>query len=66
MMITLNGDERPLPDGATVFDLVEEVYGVQRGIAVAIAGEVVPRSTWDRRPLASGDRVEILTAVQGG
>ncbi|MCW2530231.1 MAG: thiamine biosynthesis protein ThiS [Pseudonocardiales bacterium] len=66
MTITLNGDERALPDGATVFDLVEEVYGVKRGIAVAIAGEVVPRSTWDQRPLASGDRVEILTAVQGG
>ncbi|WP_026922435.1 sulfur carrier protein ThiS [Glycomyces arizonensis] len=36
-----------------------------RGTAVAVNGEVVPRSEWDR-PLAEGDAVEVLTATQGG
>ncbi len=36
-----------------------------RGIAVAVNGEVVPRSEW-HRPLRDGDAVEVLTATQGG
>jgi sulfur carrier protein len=37
-----------------------------RGIAVAVNGDVVPRSMWDVQNLNDGDAVEILTAVQGG
>jgi sulfur carrier protein len=37
-----------------------------RGIAVALNGEVVPRSAWDATGLEAGDRVEVLTAAQGG
>jgi sulfur carrier protein len=36
------------------------------GVAVAVAGEVVPRSGWSDRTLAEGDQVEVLQAVQGG
>ena len=37
-----------------------------RGIAVAVNGEVVPRSAWEATGLQPGDRVEVLTAAQGG
>jgi sulfur carrier protein len=37
-----------------------------RGLAVAVNGEVVPRSSWTVTALDDGDAVEILTAVQGG
>jgi sulfur carrier protein len=37
-----------------------------RGIAVAVNGEVVPRSDWPGTTLADGDRVEVLSATQGG
>ena len=37
-----------------------------RGVAVAVNGEVVPRSAWEDRRVADGDRVEALTAMQGG
>jgi sulfur carrier protein len=37
-----------------------------KGIAVALNGEVVPRSAWDATDLRPGDRVEVLTAAQGG
>ena len=40
--------------------------GERRGIAVALNGEVVPRSAWDVTDLRPGDRVEVLTAAQGG
>jgi len=33
---------------------------------VAVNGQVVRRSAWDSTPLADGDQIEVLTAVQGG
>ena len=35
-------------------------------MAVAVGGEVVPRSAWATRELAAGDEVDVVTAVQGG
>jgi len=35
-------------------------------VAAALNETVVPRSRWSATVLADGDRVEILTAVQGG
>jgi sulfur carrier protein len=37
-----------------------------RGVAVAVDGEVVPRSAWDTHALGPDARVEVLTAMQGG
>jgi sulfur carrier protein len=66
--IVLNGDSRELLDGATLADAIA-VAGApegQRGVAVAVDGEVVPRGEWGTTPLADGARVEVLQAVQGG
>lgn len=38
----------------------------RRGIAVAIGGEVVPRSGWLLRQLAGGERILVIQATQGG
>ena len=38
----------------------------RRGVAVAVDGEVVPRSAWDATTLADGQRVEVVGAIQGG
>ncbi|HEY1093532.1 MAG TPA: sulfur carrier protein ThiS [Glycomyces sp.] len=63
MNIEVNGEAR---EGiATITDAVAAVTTARRGIAVALNGEVVPRSEWDR-PLTDGDAVEVLTATQGG
>ena len=35
-------------------------------LTVARGGTVVPRSAWSATGLAEGDRVEVLTATQGG
>jgi sulfur carrier protein len=37
-----------------------------RGVAVAVDGEVVPRSTWVGYRLTDGMKVEVLKPVQGG
>ena len=66
MSVTVNGELRHLPAGATVAELVTELPGSGRGTAVARNGEVVPRSLWASTRLDEGDRVEILGAAQGG
>ncbi|GIH20877.1 sulfur carrier protein ThiS [Rugosimonospora africana] len=66
MTLTLNGEPVDLPDGATVADLVATCAPSVRGVAAAVDGAVVPRGTWDRVALCEGQRVELLTAVQGG
>ena len=68
MNLTLNGDPRDLPDGATVTDAVAAsgIPALARGVAVAVDREVVPRSRWDSTRLEDGQRVEVVEAVQGG
>ncbi|HKN91095.1 MAG TPA: sulfur carrier protein ThiS [Acidimicrobiia bacterium] len=67
MSLSVNGSPAPLPSPATVAGLVAALPGAgPRGIAIAVNGEVVPRSAWDATGLHPGDRVEVLTAAQGG
>ncbi|MEU0516182.1 sulfur carrier protein ThiS [Streptosporangium sp. NPDC006007] len=66
MNVTINGAIHELPSGATVTQAVQRLTGVRSGVAVAVNGEVVSRGAWDLTPLAEADRVEVLTAVQGG
>lgn len=66
MTVMVNGAGHELPGEATVADAVATVTPQTRGLAVAVNGEVVPRSDWARTRLAAGDRVEVLTASQGG
>ena len=64
--VLVNGDERSLDDGSTVAALAAELECGERGVAIAVNREVVPRSTWTDRLLHEGDVVEVLNAVQGG
>jgi sulfur carrier protein len=66
MRVTVNGEATELLVGTTVADLVALLELEPRGIAVAVDGEVVTRRTWGERPLAAGERVEILSIAQGG
>lgn len=79
MRLVLNGEPRELPESATVADAVaasgvagvagtggDGAGGELRGVAVAVDGEVVPRSEWPSTALSEGRQVEVLQAVQGG
>jgi sulfur carrier protein len=67
MKLVVNAVESDVDETVTVADIVFGLTGAEsRGIAVAINDQVVPRSAWaDTRP-TEGDRVEVLSAVQGG
>ena len=66
MTVDVNGEPRELHDGATVADVVRALTDGDRGVAVALDGEVVPRSEWAQTVLGDGRRIEVLRAVQGG
>lgn len=63
---SLNGEDRRLPAGTTLVDLLDTLGCSARGIAIVVNAEVVPRSAWGATSVATGDRVEVLRAVQGG
>ncbi|RJN32307.1 sulfur carrier protein ThiS [Nesterenkonia natronophila] len=76
--VRINDSDVDLPEQATVVDAVARttgreltdagapVDGGRLGVAVALDGEVVPRSRWATTELGAGHELEIVTAVQGG
>ena len=67
MRIELNGSVIEIAPRATVADAVEASGAeARRGVAVAVEGEVVPRSEWESTLLRDGQQVDVLHAVQGG
>jgi sulfur carrier protein len=68
MIVAVNGTATELPDGATIAGVLAElkVPSGARGVAVAVQGEVVPRTEWVAMSLRDGDRIEIVQAIQGG
>lgn len=64
--VSVNGEPREIPAGTTLGALVASLTRAPSGVAAAVNESVVPRGGWDATGLAEGDRIEILTAVQGG
>ncbi|MFI8994836.1 sulfur carrier protein ThiS [Streptomyces sp. NPDC053542] len=64
--VSVNGEPREIPGGLPLDRLVATLTTAASGVAAAVNEEVVPRSQWAATPLGDGDRVEVLTAVQGG
>ncbi|KAF4410569.1 MULTISPECIES: sulfur carrier protein ThiS [Streptomyces] len=66
MTLSVNGEPREFPDGTTLDGVVAGLTRAPSGVAAAVNEAVVPRAEWAATTLGHGDRVEILTAVQGG
>ena len=66
MTITLNGSCREIADGTTLDQLVVVFSLPERGVALAMNSEVVPRSVWASTRVLPDARVEVVTASQGG
>ncbi len=64
--VQVNGEERTLPAGSTVADLLEGLGLRRDGVAVAVNRQVVPRSRHPTHPLQPDDRIEVIQAVGGG
>ncbi|MGH1572546.1 sulfur carrier protein ThiS [Methylobacterium sp. P31] len=70
MRLFINGEPRER-EAATVealFRIEAEEIGIEgpQGVAIALNGRVLRRRDWKETPIAEGDRVEIVRAMQGG
>ncbi|MEU3314077.1 sulfur carrier protein ThiS [Streptomyces sp. NPDC006662] len=66
MTISVNGEPREIAAGTTLDAVVATLTAAPSGVAAALNETVVPRGRWPLTPVGDGDRVEVLTAVQGG
>lgn len=66
MNILVNGERRLVASDTALGTLVATLTAAPSGVAAALNETVVPRTEWSSTPLREGDRVEVLTAVQGG
>jgi sulfur carrier protein len=68
MIIHVNGQVREVTPPVRLHEILDLPDGptTPRGIAVAVNGQVIPRSQHATTELMEGARVEIVTAVQGG
>ncbi|GGV75759.1 thiamine biosynthesis protein ThiS [Streptomyces gelaticus] len=64
--VSVNGEVRLLAADTTLDVLVTTLTTARSGVAAAVNETVVPRGQWSAAALRDGDRVEVLTAVQGG
>ncbi|MFE9685259.1 sulfur carrier protein ThiS [Streptomyces sp. NPDC006285] len=66
MTVLVNGERRELAADTALDTLVATLCAAPSGVAAALNETVVPRAQWAGTLLREGDRVEVLTAVQGG
>ncbi len=66
MQIELNGKPHPLPDGATLEQLIAGLSLAGKAVAVAVNRQVVPGARWLTHTLAEGDKVDVVRAIGGG
>ncbi|MEV6594825.1 sulfur carrier protein ThiS [Streptomyces acidicola] len=66
MNVFVNGERQRIAAGTALDALVSTLTAAPSGVAAALNETVVPRAQWSSTPLSEGDRVEVLTAVQGG
>ncbi|GAA3734259.1 sulfur carrier protein ThiS [Spinactinospora alkalitolerans] len=66
MHVIINGERRDMAPETTVESVVRSLTDAASGVAVAVNDEVVPKTEWSRTAVAENDRVDVLTAVQGG
>ena len=64
--ITVNGERRETPQGATVADLLRDLHLLAGRVAVERNLEILPRPQWPNTAIQPGDRYEIVHFVGGG
>lgn len=65
MKVRINNNEVET-QATTVTELAQEQKLPEKGVAVAISNEMVPRTEWAQRALKEGDDIVILKAFCGG
>ena len=66
MRLIINGKERVIQSSLNIQGLLQELDIKVPHVAVAVNSNVIPRTDYEKTPLAENDKIEIVTAVGGG
>jgi thiamine biosynthesis protein ThiS len=66
IQVTINGERRELPAGATVADLLIELGLESARVAVERNRAVIPRAEHASTKILPGDQLELVSIVGGG
>jgi sulfur carrier protein len=66
MFITLNGKKREVKEEISLPVLLAEFKVPEKGIAVEVNGNIIPRSDFSNLEIRKGDTIEILRIIGGG
>ncbi len=62
----VNGEQREIPRGISVKELIESFDLTPALVVVELNGEIVSRQEYGDTPVGEGDRVELVHFVGGG
>jgi sulfur carrier protein len=67
MEVLVNNKLYAVQQGTTIAALLQFIQiSAQKGIAVAVNNQVIPRNSWDEQSLQPSDSITIIRATQGG
>lgn len=66
MLITLNGQNKPVADGTTLTGLASQTGHPPERLVAELNKTIIAREQWPHITLKEGDSVELLTFVGGG
>jgi sulfur carrier protein len=66
MELSVNDEVHTFKEGANLYDVIQELSISEKGTAIAINEEVVPKSQWHNTIPNLNDKILIIKATQGG
>lgn len=66
LRVTVNGESKEIPDGATVSDLLAHIGLKPELLAVEVNRVIIRKNDWSVTTLVEGDSLEIVHFVGGG
>jgi len=66
MTITLNGEEKQVPNNVTITGLLAFLNIQHQRVAVELNLEIVKKETYDTTDVKEGDSLEIVSFMSGG
>ena len=66
MQVTINGEEREIPDSLNVAALLVHLGITAERVAVERNRDILPRAAWQGTSVQTGDSFEIVHFVGGG
>ena len=66
MKILINGEEKTIKNGLNLDQVLIELNLKSDYIAVAMNSDFIPRTSYADYALSEGDRIDILSPMQGG